>query len=238
MLRQWPGQTGRMADDVVLVHGWGGSFTTTWESTGFSMLLEEEGKRVIGVDLLGHGTAPKPTDPAAYDDLGRRILEVLPAEPCAAVGFSLGAMTLARVAASHPDRFERLVLAGIGGGTLTPDPQSHDRIIAALEAPADGLADLDATARLFRQYAEQPGNDLAALTAVMRRPAAEPLGDVDFSAVTCPILLVIGDRDFSGPAEPLAERFPKATVKTLRNVDHFATTESFDFVDAVLRFLA
>lgn len=227
-----------MADDVALVHGWGGSFATTWESTGFTMLLEEEGKRVIGVDLLGHGTAPKPTDPAAYDDLGSRILDALPAGPCAAVGFSLGAMTLARLAARHPERFERLVLAGIGGGTLTPDPDGHERILGALEAPADALGDLDATARLFRQYAEQPGNDLAALTAVMRRPASEPLGEVDLSVVGCPVLVVIGDRDFSGPAEPLAERFPNATVKTLRNVDHFATTESFDFVDAVLRFLA
>ncbi|WP_117000490.1 alpha/beta fold hydrolase [Desertimonas flava] len=226
-----------MADDVVLVHGWGGSFATTWESTGFTMLLEEAGKRVIGVDLLGHGTAPKPTDPAAYGSLGDRILDALPEAPCAAVGFSLGAITLARLAAEHPDRFERLVLAGIGGGTLTPDPDGHERIIRALEAPADALGDLDATGRLFRQYAEQPGNDLAALTAVMRRPAAAPLGEVDLSVVTCPVLIVIGDRDFSGPAEPLAERFPNATVTTLRNVDHFATTESFDFVDAVLRFV-
>ena len=129
------------------------------------------------------------------------------------------------------------MLAGIGGGALTPDPDGHARIVRALEAPADALGDLDATSRLFRQYAEQPGNDLGALTAVMRRPPSAPLGELDLSGVTCPVLLVIGDRDFSGPAEPLAERFPNATVKTLRNVDHFATTESFDFVDAVLRFV-
>lgn len=221
----------------MLVHGWGGSFATTWEASGFSLLLEEAGKRVIGVDLLGHGTAPKPTDPAAYGDLGARVVEALPDAPCAAVGFSLGAITLARVAARHPDRFERLVLAGIGGGTLTPDPEGHERIVAALEAPAGSLGDLDGTARLFRQYAEQPGNDLAALTAVMKRPPAEPLGEVDLSAVTCPVLVVIGDRDFAGPGDPLAARFPNATVATLRNVDHFATPESFDFVDAVLRFL-
>ena len=40
---------------VVLVHGWGGSFESTWRSSGFADLLEDSGRDVIGVDLLGHG---------------------------------------------------------------------------------------------------------------------------------------------------------------------------------------
>ena len=52
----------------MLVHGWGGSFATTWERSGFTALLADAGRPVVGVDLLGHGAAPKPHDPAAYDD--------------------------------------------------------------------------------------------------------------------------------------------------------------------------
>lgn len=223
--------------DVVLVHGWGGSFATTWESTGFTLLLEEAGKRVIGVDLLGHGTAPKPHDPAAYDDLGARVLAALPPDPVAAVGFSLGALTLLGVAAREPQRFERLVLAGIGEGTIRPDPRRHDVILAALDAPADAVGELDPVGRVFRQYADQPGNDLAALRALLRRDQPLDLSDGDLGRITGPVLLVIGDRDFAGPAEPLAARLPSAEVKVLRNVDHFATPEAFGFIDAALAFL-
>ena len=57
------------APPVVLVHGWGGSFESTWQRNGFTALLDDAGLEVIGVDLLGHGDAPKPHDPEAYDDL-------------------------------------------------------------------------------------------------------------------------------------------------------------------------
>ena len=228
---------GKLADDVVLVHGWGGSFASTWESTGFTMLLEDEGLHVIGVDLLGHGAAPKPHDPDAYGDLGARVRDALPDRPVAAVGFSMGALTLLRLAMKSPECFTGLVLAGIGGTILTPDLDGHASILAALEAPADALGDLPTAARIFRQYAEQPGNDLAALTAVMQRPPAEPFTDEALARVTCPVHLVIGDRDNGYPAEPLGDKLPNATVTTLRNVDHFATTEDFGFVDAVLKFL-
>ena len=53
---------------VVLVHGWGGSFATTWQHSGFTDLLADAGREVVGVDLLGHGTAPKPHDPDEYAD--------------------------------------------------------------------------------------------------------------------------------------------------------------------------
>jgi pimeloyl-ACP methyl ester carboxylesterase len=76
---------------VVLVHGWGGSFEATWQRSGFAALLEDAGRPVLGVDLLGHGTAPKPHDPDAYGDLTERVEEVLPGGPVDAVGFSLGA---------------------------------------------------------------------------------------------------------------------------------------------------
>lgn len=228
---------GTFADDVVLIHGWGGSFATTWESTGFTMLLEEEGLHVIGVDLLGHGTAPKPHDPAEYGDLSDRVVEALPDRPVAGIGFSLGALTLLRLAMREPHRFSAIVLAGIGGNVLTPDPSGHEAILAALEAPADGLADLPTATRIFRQYAEQPGNDLAALTAVMRRAPSAPFTDEGLAAVTCPVHVIVGDRDSGYPAEPLAEKFPNGSVTTLRNVDHFATTEAFGFVDAAIKFL-
>jgi pimeloyl-ACP methyl ester carboxylesterase len=224
---------------VVLVHGWGGSFASTWERNGFTALLEDAGVPIIGVDLLGHGTAPKPHDPAAYADLTLRLIEALPDEPVDAVGFSLGAMTLLRAAIDHPERFHRLVLAGIGTNIFNRDESGTAAIVAGLESVAAGgdPAGLDTTVRLFTQYANQPGNDIEALTAVMKRPPSAPITPADCARVTCPVLVVVGDRDFVHPGDELAAAFANGRCETLRNVDHFATTDAFGFFDATLEFL-
>ena len=50
----------------MLVHGFASSFERNWREPGWSDLLSEAGRQVIGVDLLGHGLADKPHDPQAY----------------------------------------------------------------------------------------------------------------------------------------------------------------------------
>lgn len=219
---------------VVLVHGWGGSFAETWQHSGFTQLLADAGRDVIGVDLLGHGTAPKPHDPAAYTDLGRRVLDALPDQPVDAIGFSLGAMTLLRLAVGEPACFRRLVLAGIGRNVFEHDQSATDRIVEAIEAR--GESD-DNRARLFAQYAHQRNNDPIALAAIMRRPEASRLGEPELSRVTCPVLVAVGDADFVLPADRLVAALPNATFRSLRRTDHFATPESFDFIDAALEFI-
>jgi pimeloyl-ACP methyl ester carboxylesterase len=218
---------------VVLVHGWGGSFESTWQSNGFTELLRDAGRMVVGVDLLGHGTAPKPHEPQAYEDLTARVAEAAPAEPFDAIGFSLGAITLLRLAMNGPHRFNRLVVAGVGGSLFQTDDSRTRRIVAALEGHGDPDDNL---ARMFVQYANQSGNDIAALTAVMKRPRFAMVPQM-LATVTCPTLVVLGDRDFAGPAQPLVDALPNATLRTLKNVDHFATPEAFGFIDATLEFL-
>jgi len=225
-----------MADEtpVVLVHGWGGSFATTWRQSGFTDLLADAGRPVIGVDLLGHGDAPKPHDPDAYADLTARVRDALPDEPVDAVGFSLGALTLLQLAAAEPARFRRLVVSGVGRNLFERD----DERAAAILAGVEGTGDLDDNiGRLFGQYATAAGNDRAALAAILRRPGAVVVDPADLAAVTMPVLVVIGDRDFAGPADQLADVLPDARLVVLRRVDHFATPESFGFIDATLEFL-
>ncbi len=220
---------------VLLVHGWGGSFATTWERPGFSALLADAGREVVGVDLLGHGTAPKPHEPEAYADLTGRVREALDAVDgeVDAVGFSLGALTLLRTAIAVPERFRRLVLAGIGRNVFERDEEASRRIVEAIER--HGEVD-DNRARLFAQYAHQPGNDPVALAAIMRRDPP-PISSEELATVTCPVLVALGDQDFAGPGDQLVAALPDARLATLRRTDHFATPESFDFIDAALEFL-
>ena len=222
---------------VVLVHGWGGSFRETWQKPGINALLEDIGRIPVGLDLLGHGDQDKPHDPDAYTELPSWLLVHLPDNPVVdAVGFSLGALTILRALVAAPQRFGKVVLAGIGDGVFTKSsPDAHKRIVDALEgrAPED-----DTFAQMFAHYGNTPGNDLLALTAIMKRPASEPVTEEQLSAITNEILIVIGDADFAGPATRLAAAFPNAKLTVLRNTDHFATPESFSFIDAILEFLA
>ncbi len=219
------------APPVVLVHGFGTSYELTWVHNGWADLLADEGRTVIGVDLLGHGEAPKPHDPAAYADLGERVRNALPDEPVDAVGFSLGAKTLLRCAAAAPDRFRRLVVAGVGANLFADT--DHSAIVDAVRSGDHGD---NPALRYFADLAELPGNDREALAACMangggRIPAEE------LARVTCPVLVVLGDQDFAGPADPLVEALPDATHVPLARTDHAKTPKSFGFIDAALDFL-
>jgi len=222
-------------EPLVLLHGWGGSYRTTWKAPGIDQIFGDTGHPVDGIDLLGHGTADKPHDPDAYSDLPGYLLDRLPSEPVIVVAFSLGALTTLRAALRKPERFAGIVLAGIGNGVFEPHkPEETARILAGVEgtAPAD-----DNIARLFGQYARQGDNDMHALAAVLRRKPADVIQPADLGAIGCPVLVCIGERDFAAPADRLADAFVHGRLASLPRTDHFATPGSFDFIDAVVDWL-
>jgi len=224
---------------VLLLHGFATSSARTWGETGWIDLLTDAGRTVLPVDLLGHGEAPKPHDPEAYDHLEDHVLEQLPDGQVDAVGFSLGARTVLAIASQHPERFHRIVVAGVGANLFRRD-DSASLLADAIEGDATGAGlggEGSPVVQYFRGQAAEPGNDPVALAACMRRPHPAPITDEGLAQVTCPVLVVIGDRDFAGPGDPLVERLPNASLVVLRNVDHFATPKDFGFLDAGLEFL-
>lgn len=222
-----------MAAPIVLVHGLATSSARTWGETGWLDLLADAGRTAVPIDLPGHGTAVSVDDPAAVADLEDWVLHHLPDEPVAAVGFSLGARVLLTVAAAHPDRFERLVVAGVGRNLFEHDRARGERIARAIAGDADPD---DPEAHHFDALADAPDIDRTILAELMSRPRPH-LDAATLATVTMPVLVVCGDRDFAGPAEPLVDALPDARLVTLRRTDHFATPKSFDFLDAALDFL-
>ena len=221
---------------VVMVHGFAGSFASTWENPGIAQLVRDCGRDVLAVDLLGHGSAPKPHDPAAYADLTERVFDVIPdGAQVDAVGFSMGAITLLGAIIKNPGAFHCVILAGIGDGVFERQPREHrERIASGIKGTADPD---DKYARQFGHYASQNNNDIDALSALFLRPDRDPLKPEELSHFTGRVLVVIGDRDEAFPAEKLAQAFPNGAVKVLKGVDHFATPEDFGFIDALLQFL-
>jgi len=218
-----------MSAPVLFLHGLATNARRTWGETGWTDLVADGGRTVLAPDLLGHGDAPQPTDPAAYDAFEQYVVDLLPDEPIDAVGFSLGARTLLVLAAAHPERFGKLVVAGVGANLFRRDGSS-----AALADALEAGDDTNPMTHHFRQLAASSGQSTAALVALLRRPNP-PILDADvLSAVTHDTLVVLGDADFAGPADPLVDALPHARFVGLRNVDHFATPKAMGFLDAGL----
>jgi pimeloyl-ACP methyl ester carboxylesterase len=93
-----------------------------------------------------------------------------------------------------------------------------------------------AVAQAFAVFARAPGNDPAALAACLRRPST-PLDPADLAGLDRPVLVVLGDRDFAGPADRLLAALPDARLVSLHGADHFGTPKDVRFIDAALTFL-
>ncbi len=220
-----------MSSSVALVHGFATTSARTWGENGWVDLLKDVGRNPVLIDLLGHGTAERPHDPAAYAEMEALVAAQLPERPVDAVGFSLGARVLLTLAIEDPGRFERLVLTGVGANLF--HSEGSDLIVRAIEGDGDPS---NPVVQYFSGLADHPDTDRQALAACLRSPRPVLTPEL-VASVDIPVLVVIGDKDFAGPGEPLAEALPNSTLVTLRNVDHFATPKDFGCIDAVLDFL-
>ncbi len=93
----------------LLVHGYAGDLNG-WALT-LPALLEKG--RVIVLDLPGHGGSAKDVGDASLDFLARSVAGVMQAlgvDKAHLIGHSMGAATLARLAADHPERVASLTL--------------------------------------------------------------------------------------------------------------------------------
>jgi pimeloyl-ACP methyl ester carboxylesterase len=219
---------------VLLVHGFASSYERNWREPGWVDILGDEGREVIPLDLPGHGGAEKPHDPQAYAGMENAVESALPADgPVDAIGFSLGGQLLLKVVAGQPARFRKVVVGGVGDNIFRhDDPEAAARAIET-GSVAEGAP---AVAQAFAVFAKAPGNDPAALAACLRRPR-DPMAPDDLSRVSVPVLVVLGERDFAGPADKLMAALPDARLVSLTAADHFGTPKDFRFIEAAMDFL-
>jgi pimeloyl-ACP methyl ester carboxylesterase len=96
---------------LLLVHGGGSTIVTNW--SGLIPLVAPT-RRVVAVELQGHGRTPATDRAAGFDrsaDDVAALLEELGEGPVDVLGFSNGGNVAMRLAERHPDLVRRLILA-------------------------------------------------------------------------------------------------------------------------------
>jgi pimeloyl-ACP methyl ester carboxylesterase len=233
---------------VVLLHGLGSSSYHGWRATGWIDLLAESGRTVLTINLPGHGS--EKLDPGEPGDGERGLGERRPpggvgADAAAevagrlaglgqvdAVGFSAGAHLLLECAVRGLAPLRKLALLGVGPALLSPQPAGAAALADALESGDE----TDPQVRMLLGMIRRAGNDLASVVAFLRR-AQRPITAADLAAVTCPVLVVVGERDPAGPAAELAAMLPDAMGRTIPGADHYSVPGDVRAMDAVLQFL-
>src|SRR4051812_46729040 len=228
-------------DPIVLVHGFASSKNVNWVYPAWVSELKKNGRRVIALDLRGHGESSKLYEPEEYS------IEILAGDVIALMGhlkfdradimgYSLGSRITAVLARSRPQRLRSAILGGIGIG-LVKGGGPGENVAKALEAPS--LDDVtDPMGRTFRAFADQTRSDRRALAACLRG-SRRLMSDQEASSIKVPVLIAVGTTDdVAGSAQDLHKVIPGSQVLDIPNRDHMRAVGDRVYKQGVLDFLA
>ena len=218
---------------IIFLHGLATSGQRTWGDNGWLDLAIEANRSGIIIDLPGHGTAFNNENDATFEKTLSYVIEQFPNSPIDAVGFSLGARILLTIASQDSSKFRKLVVAGVGENLFSRDFERGNRISEAISGQSQSN---DPESQYFSQLADAPDINRETVLKLMSSPTIELDTDM-INRIDCPVLVVLGDKDFAGPADRLVEALPYGSHVKLRGVDHFATPKDFSFIDETLKFL-
>lgn len=237
---------------VVLIHG-AGMDHTVWALQ--SRYLAHHGRRVLALDLPGHGrSAGEPLGSiAAWAGWVVAALDALGVEKARLAGHSMGALIALELAATAPGRVERIALLGAAAAMPV-----HPDLLAAAERNED-LADQLVAFWGHGGRALKGGNPtpgmwmLGGALSLLGRAADGALfrdlaacndyadGEARAAAVACPALVILGDEDRMAPpkaARKLASLIPHGLAREIAGSGHMMTVERPDAtLEAMKEFL-
>lgn len=233
---------------VLLIHGFASSVALNWGQSGWIPALLEAGRRVIAVDLPGHGLSVAPEDVDSYSpsriradllqiatDAGARpLVSGHPDSGLDLIGYSLGSRLAWEFGATQPTLVRRLVL----GGPSSHDPLADFDLAAAQRFLADGtpIAD-ESTAALVTMALASPASDMYALLSLVEAVKEEPF-DAAEAVPRQPILIVVGEKDERAAGiEALRGLVPQAQIMLIPGRNHVNAVTARAFKQAAIEFL-
>jgi pimeloyl-ACP methyl ester carboxylesterase len=198
--------------------------------------------RVACLDQRGHGESEAPPGPYRREDLARDVSAVireLGDEKVILVGHSMGGIISMTTALEHPDQIAGLVLIGTASQCNEKTAGWYERI--ALAGEKDGNSGLARAiyGKESTKVIEGDAQGIADVTRTLKSLYEDPL-TAKLPAITCPVLLVVGDKDPMGSkaSSIIASQFPDAELVTVSDCGHWVhVSEPEAVLDAIDRFL-
>lgn len=238
------------APGLILVHSLG-SDTRMWNDQLDALTAM---RRVVWVDLPGHGRSTAVDRDYTVDDLGGDIAAVADAagfDVFDICGVSLGGLISMWVAANHPDRVRRLVacstaprvgtaemwserMAGVREGGLA---SMSDAIVPRFVTPDLGERRPEANALVYEMFVDIDDIGYLGCCAALR--------DADITAsiggITAPTLVIAGAVDVATPPdvmEPIQNAVAGSRMEVVKDAAHLVNIDQPDeFNSLVTRFL-
>ena len=218
---------------VLALHGWGGAIHSFWP---VAEQLAPRGYQVHVLDLPGFGASELPPHPwgvADYSRFVRCYLDSAGIERADLLGHSFGGRISLVLAAEHPDRVRKLVLASSAGIRATPGLRQRVRGAGAraIRTTLDQLGLNGLRESLRRRYNERYASDdylnAGALRETFLRVIDEDLTPYA-ERIQAPTVLIWGDQDADTPlwqGRRLEQVIPDAGLIVFQGAGHFAYLE-------------
>ena len=213
-------------DPVVVLHGWGGRI----ESMAPVIECLSSSFQAVALDLPGFGESPLPTTvwgTADYASFVGAVLDRLNVDRAHFVGHSFGAKTSIQLAATEPERVDKLVLMGASG--LRSAPSMRTRIKRAASRTARTIGKLGPPGAIlrdaaYRRLASQDYRDAGPLRPILVKVVNEDLAGL-LPDVRSSTLLLWGTKDDAVPvahARRMEAAIRDAGLVLFEGAGHFA----------------
>jgi 3-oxoadipate enol-lactonase len=224
-------------ETLILVHGLGGSVNTWQPQTN---VLKRD-YRLLRFDLAGSGRSPigDGISIASHVEDLLSLIEQSGEKRVHLAGHSMGTIICQHLAATAPERVASMVL--IGALPEPPDAARGALRERAAKARSEGMRGIAEAIATAGTSADTKVNQPTAVAFVRESLMAqnsegyarncEALADAkmaDLSAISCPVLLLTGDEDRTGPvpvARALVSAIEGAELQILPGCGHWATVE-------------
>ena len=232
---------------VVLLHGWGSDSSSL--RPVLNLLRQQLPVRACALDFPGFGYSDGPAQPWDVSAYARFLLGFLDDQgfdQVDLVAHSFGGRVAIKLAAGSPGRVRRLVLVDSAGirPRRTLGYRLRVTLAKALKRLRQASPRLAHALRLDRLAARQGSSDYqrsGSLRQTFIKVVNEDLSDL-LPAISCPTLLVWGERDDSTPLSDgrLMQRLiPCARLEVLAGAGHYSYAERFpEFSKLLVNFLS
>ena len=219
-------------DQVILLHGWGGSVKSL-ESVFQRLILFHE---VFAIDLPGHGMSDLPPNPWGvfeYSEFLRNVMDKFNLIKPHFIAHSFGGRVAIHLAANFPQRVNKLILVNSAGVKPPRSTRYYFKVslakVAKYFGKRFGRAGRVVRNRLYLAIQSKDYSNAGPLRDTFIKIVNEDLAPI-LPRIESPTLLIWGENDKDTPLSSgrlMQKLIPKSELLILKDAGHFSYVDQF-----------